>query len=286
MTSTPTTTRYHMETTKSTIIDLREVCETLEATFGGLLLPDAPGWYLPYSLTPAIKAGRSDYVMYHQNQALPFTTPANIVSDVVDGQDRVVVPLKLARKLTQTPRYTPRTIRLVRDCVEHLLRQHAAYLTTANAEVMRNRDDPETRAIKLATAESVFLQQTSFLNRALSRGRIPFKVYDEYFADASLELGLARRSFGKVATDPDFAPNGNNLTAVIREFVNPKFANDVDILTTIETCILNVTNHVMEFLGADTWIMHFLKIRHATLELEKTIDYRILSWHQMTGTPM
>lgn len=276
-----------MEVTKSILFDLREISETLELACGEYLLPDVEGWYLPYAMVPAIRLGERGCVMYHNDQAIPFTAPEAMVADVVNKHGHVVVPFAQAKKLTMTPRYSPRSLKLIRACVEHLLNNHAIYLTSANRSLLDDRQDAETRAIKLASAESLFTDRCADLNQAATDRRIDLATYDREMAHAHATLETDRRAFGKLVTDEAaYATSAHDLTCVIRQFVFPQYAGESDILNRVEDHVLGLRNDVVEFLGEDRWIMHFQKMKHGDLEIEKTIDYRILQWHQMTGTPL
>jgi hypothetical protein len=45
----------------------------------------------------------------------------------------------------------------------------------------------------------------------------------------------------------------------------------------------DLVQQLLDFLGQDRWIMHFMKVNNTQVTVEKTIDYRIYSWMMEHG---
>lgn len=64
---------------------------------------------------------------------------------------------------------------------------------------------------------------------------------------------------------------------------NTLFGAIIDQITEI---VSGLRNDVKTFCGENPWVIHFLKRSHTDLVIEKSIDWRILEFHRMTGTKL
>jgi hypothetical protein len=64
---------------------------------------------------------------------------------------------------------------------------------------------------------------------------------------------------------------------------NTIFAAVIDQITEI---VSGIRNDVKSFCGENPWVIHFLKRSHTDLVIEKSIDWRILEYHRLTGTKL
>ena len=63
-------------------------------------------------------------------------------------------------------------------------------------------------------------------------------------------------------------------------FICNEYKNTVEVYDFIQDMLFELRNQITEFIGKDKWIMHFKKKVRNDLWIEKTIDYRIYSWHK------
>lgn len=62
------------------------------------------------------------------------------------------------------------------------------------------------------------------------------------------------------------------------EMLLPQFRGNPDVAEAIYSYTFDLRQMVLDFIGGETWVMHFKKMRGADIVLEKTIDYRIFDW--------
>lgn len=63
----------------------------------------------------------------------------------------------------------------------------------------------------------------------------------------------------------------------IGPYLLPQYRAD-EVVAMIEDQMLGMTKRIMDFIGDDGWIMHFVNVRGSRLSIEKTTDYRIFDW--------
>jgi len=205
-----------MEVTKTLMLDIAALSQSLEAGIGEYLRPEQAGWYLPYELEPVLKEGRAYYVTEVARGLVKLdigTAPLPKV-DIYDKHADIVVRAEQIKALQ--PRAHPhsaRVIDLLKAYANQLLDSHIAW---GDRRVERHIDD------------------------------------------------------------------------VIRPFVYPQYEENDEILSMIGDHLLDFRTNIIDFLGKDKWIMHFLKVARGSLVIEKTVDYRIYSWmieHGYTDRP-
>jgi hypothetical protein len=75
---------------------------------------------------------------------------------------------------------------------------------------------------------------------------------------------------------------------ILLEFLKPEMAapNNSELLEkmcdTLDTILRELKTDIRQFIGADDWVMHFVKMRGSDLYVEKTIDFRIYDWTRRT----
>lgn len=78
------------------------------------------------------------------------------------------------------------------------------------------------------------------------------------------------------------------MEEMLKEFLRSEmFAhNNQELLESLcealETMMLDLKTDIRQFLGADDWLMHFVKTKGMDLFVEKTIDFRIYDWTRRT----
>ncbi|WP_144106671.1 hypothetical protein [Paraburkholderia sp. BCC1886] len=73
--------------------------------------------------------------------------------------------------------------------------------------------------------------------------------------------------------------------ALYGEFLKPEFREEPEVYEQILGVLLPIESQVREFLGHDHWVVHFLRQDRFSLYVEKSLDYRIIEWHQQNKVP-
>lgn len=213
-----------MEVTATLILDLAQLAKIIESLAGEVLLPEEPGFYLPFELEPRLRFDQAYFVLKGSNMTRIDDLTNHMqhrlpLHDILNRRGEVVVDshqLSTIRDLSWP--FPSRTAKLIRACVDHIVLRHGCW-TGSKPNYHRRTDN-------------------------------------------------------------------YNLIAVIREFVQPQYSNyeqNVELLSTLEGYLSELRASVLEFLGKDKWIMHFVKTSRGTMTIEKTIDYRIYSWMTERG---
>lgn len=70
------------------------------------------------------------------------------------------------------------------------------------------------------------------------------------------------------------------LEAVLKKFILPEHHGNTRLISRMIDTMLDIQNDVMQFLGKDKWIMHFLKMNRTDIFIERSIDFRIFDWNR------
>lgn len=268
-----------MEVTKTLMMDVADLSRSLDASIGEYLRPEEEGYYLPYDLEPTLKEGRP-YFVNDTSQGLVkldiTQRPAGL--DVYDRHADILVTAEQTRLLKpQSHPYPARAIRLIRACTHNLLDTHAAWGGVYEEQHRREQRERSSAVQGYSTirkeVENV-LDEYGLLELArIDETRMrPEQV--EHIRERARHL--RRLPEKDVRRDEDRL--GSNLKAVIADFVYPQYETDDEILTVVDDHLLDFRTTILDFLGKDKWIMHFLKLNRGSLTLEKTVDYRVYSW--------
>jgi hypothetical protein len=266
-----------MEVTKTAVLDIADLSRSLSGSIGQYLREEEEGLYLPFELEPILKTGRPYFV--DQGSGLKKITNTNeIVGDVFDQHADIILTRAQAKQLMPASHPYPSVpIRLIKACANHLLDTHAAY-----GGVFEEQHRRDQRAPNPDQAEYSVVRQ--HVEKVLDEcGLRTLALIDEQRMPPSQvrylkEVADTLRS--KVSKDVrrDQSSGSSNLIGVIRDFVYPQYEGEEEILTMIEDHLLDFKTTILDFLGKDKWIMHFLKVSRGSLTIEKTVDYRIYSW--------
>lgn len=102
-----------------------------------------------------------------------------------------------------------------------------------------------------------------------------------------IEICMNRLVMSKSAFSRGTTPS---LKDILEPFLLPEmyaFNNQAlldDVCEALDTMMLDLKTDIRQFLGADDWIMHFVKTRNHDLVVEKTIDFRIHDWMRRTAS--
>ena len=268
-----------MEVTKTLMLDIADLSRSLDAGIGEYLRPEETGYYLPYELEPILKEGRPYFVHAPGRGLVKMDMDWKPVKvDIYDQKADIIVTAEQTRALKETSYQHPgRIIKLLKACANHLLDVHAAWGGIFEEQHRRETqehgaDNPSYNTIR-KHVEEVLDEYGLLALKVAGQANMPVdnaKRLREY-------AGHLRRLPSKDVRR-DEARNPSNLNAVIAEFVYPQYEGQDDILTMIEDHLLDFKTTLLDFLGKDKWIMHFLKVSRGSLIVEKTVDYRIYSW--------
>jgi hypothetical protein len=268
-----------MEVTKTMMIDIADLSRSLDAGIGEYLRPEETGWYLPYDLEPTLKEGRPYYV-HTANRGLTkvelITAPKGV--DVYDQHADIIVTAEQTRALKERSYPHPaRAIKLLKACANHLVDIHAAWggiYEEQHRRETQERGEANAGYSTIRKQVEEVLDEYGLLELAkIDESRMhPSQVH--YLKERAKQL----RKLPSKEVRRDEARNPANLNAIIAEFVYPQYEGQDDILTMIEDHLLDFKTTILDFLGKDKWIMHFLKVSRGSLIVEKTVDYRIYSW--------
>jgi len=78
-----------------------------------------------------------------------------------------------------------------------------------------------------------------------------------------------------------------NLTSEIltyAQYFHPDYLHEPTLSDQITGIVAGLWADVRNFCGDDRWIIHFLRIDRLTIFVEKSIDWRIIEYHRLTGT--
>lgn len=273
-----------MNVTDTLILDLRPVCVEIDHRLGQFLAPHQPGLYLPYGFDPVIQQGR----IYLNRQANGKTTLFDPTKDVwkagalYEGQGKLVVDAEQAKKLAPTPTLSPTVIKMIRACTEDLMNKHARWMHPTQEKYV---ETDETLLIKQQSARDLYNDRMADIQELANSG----KSVDPRFLQEKMQEAISdlRRSEQEVSNGLNRLENSSvvDLRDSIRPYVRAEYAHDNELLDALEYHLLNLRNSIVDFLGENRWIMHFQKIKMGTLEIEKTVDYRIMQYHRLTNTP-
>lgn len=276
-----------MEVTKTMVLDVAELAQSLEAGIGEYLRPEETGWYMPYDLEPTLKEGRSYFVTAENRGLIKWDLSQRPTGlDVYDQHADILVPAEQTRALQEASfPHSARIVKLIKACANHLLDTHAAWGGVY--------EDQHRRAIRA--------RENGIDNYDVIRKEIE-KVLDEYglltLANLDHQARYLSQQFNLPYEDcrtrlQEYAAHlrklpskdvrrdqerGGNLKGVIADFVYPQYEAEDDILSIIEDYLLDFRTTILDFLGKDKWIMFFSKISRGKLIIERTVDYRIYSW--------
>lgn len=267
-----------MEVTKTLMLDIAALAQSLDAGIGEYLRPEEAGWWLPYDLEPTLKEGRPYFVNDTSRGLVRLDMtqrPAGL--DVYDQHADILVTAEQTRGLKDSPWPHPaRIIKLLKACVNHLLDTHAAW---GGVFEEQHRQAEQERESVSASYSSIRKEIEEVLDEYGLRelAKINERMHPSV-VHATRERAKHLRRLPSKDARRDETHNPSNLKAVIAEFVYPQYEGEDDILTMIEDHLLDFRTTILDFLGKDKWIMHFLKVNRGSLIIEKTVDYRIYSW--------
>lgn len=267
-----------MEVTKTMMIDIADLSRSLDVGIGEYLRPEEAGWYLPYELEPTLKEGRPYFTQVDGRLVKMRMDWKPVKIDVFDQHADIIVPANLTGALKETSYPHPsRVIKLIKACANHLLDVHAAWGGIYEDQHRRETqehggENPGYSTIRKQVEE--VLDEYGLLELAkIDEQRMhPSQVH--FLKERARHL--RKLPSKEVRRDVERSPV--NLNAIIAEFVYPQYEGQDDILSMIEDHLLDFRTTLLDFLGKDKWIMHFLKISRGSLIVEKTVDYRIYSW--------
>lgn len=268
-----------MEVTKTMVLDIAELSQFLESGIGEYLRPEEAGWWLPYNLEPILKEGRPYYVQDTSRGLVkldPARRPAGL--DVYDQHADILVTADQTKLLKDAPYPHPaRIFELLKACANHLLDTHAAYGGAFEEQHRREQQERDTATASYSTIRKQVEDVLDEYGLLAQRYAASPGVHPQVANHLRKYAGHLRRLPSK-DSPRDEQHSSSNLKAVIAEFVYLQYEKEDEVLSMIEDHLLDFRTTILDFLGKDKWIMHFLKVNRGSLTIEKTVDYRIYSW--------
>jgi hypothetical protein len=108
------------------------------------------------------------------------------------------------------------------------------------------------------------------------------KIIESAMQDVVSEYGSPRAQKYLTVERNSFMPT--ERLSYLQHF-HPDYMREPELADQITGIIAGLFADVRNFCGDDHWIIHFLRLDRMTLYVEKSIDWRIIEYHRLSGTP-
>jgi hypothetical protein len=262
-----------LKITGSLVLDLGDYIHAVEATAGQYMLANPQGWFLPGSCEPVLDRSKSYFYVGEVTDnvalAMPIDFNALKQEDIYNDRGDIVVVRKQIKHLTQEARYSARSRNLIVEVIDNLVRSHARWTGSQSKLQAGVKQTNLNAAVR------------PFLLEPLQRSGVTIDGVFQYPSDPRDPNFVWGRTgdIEHVSLDP---LNALGLPRV-SEKEKQLFLMSLEICDGIILQLEDLIQPLTEFLGQDRWIMHFQKVSHTAVTVEKTIDYRIYSWMMEHG---
>lgn len=254
------------------MLELADYIHAVETAASPYMLPNPEGLYLAgqcepvlYKDRPYFYAGKDEGVVA---KPIPINWSEPLRDDVYNSQAELVVVKKQLPYLKSEGQYSLRSRNLIVEIIDHLIRTHARWSGSQSAP------KAGMKATNAHAAIRPFLREEFQRSGVTVEGVIQKQELD-------FVAGHYWKTQRPVAVEVD--PVDEDGVARVTEEDKQNFLTSIDICDSIMLQVNDLVQQLLDFLGQDRWIMHFMKVNNTQVTVEKTIDYRIYSWMMEHG---
>lgn len=128
-------------------------------------------------------------------------------------------------------------------------------------------------------------------NVVVGRHQIPFLSYEAMLPVTALQIvETAVRSVIESKGVEEYCKPQESADQLYRQFLHPLVLQNRDeelihaVIMQIVVQVSELRVQALRFCGESKWELHFLRKHHTELIVEKSIDWRIIEYHRLTGT--
>jgi hypothetical protein len=260
-----------LKITGTLMLELADYMQAIESIAGHVMLPSPEGWYVVGQCEPVLRRDHQYfYVGDHIDnvaQAIPVDFNQLALADIHNSRGDLVVTKRQIPHLTRFATHSLRAKNLIVEIIDHLLQSHARWTGSQQSPKIGPRQSNLHGVIR------------PFLLEPFQRSGITIEgAMPEFRRDWA---GNEKRSKHRrvVILDPVDDEGRPRITEQDKQF----FYMGIEICDAILLQINDLLVQLMDFLGTDRWIMHFMKTSNTQVSVEKTLDYRIYSWMMEHG---
>jgi hypothetical protein len=232
-----------MKKSKLLVADIRPICANIEAVASQYFYPTVTGFWISGMDYPVIEEGRKYFIDKGQEQSANIQQAEALFRHGVRADNVVFLSPAQASRLG-VPVFIDDPKQITGD------------VYNLNFELILQRG------------------QAKFLHADPSHPPVIAQLVKECIQQLLDEFSTWRDP--KVRR-PRAVSSKISFARTITQYLQPQFRTDENIAV-IEDQLLDLAKRVIDFIGDDGWIMHFVDRRGSRLTVEKTIDYRIFDW--------
>ena len=233
-------------------LDCEDEAQFIEDKVGRWMADIEPGFFLPLQGPAVVRAD----VEYFQTVTNPETKKTTVVgslintiddikSDLFDSDGRLVLAYNQRRLLQSQPHYAYRGVALIQAVLIEIINDLSAWM---------RYESPKQKHVGIGVYKAISMHLPKF--------GMPLDI--EFLNDTEKDPEVTR-------------PQLLELISLWDE--------REEKMTSVLAIMDELIRVLKQFINRETWVMHFIKqpLRGTTLNIEKTIDYRIYMFHRDRG---